>query len=123
MQVTIGDKTYTLKFGISFIKELDEIYKVVNEGIEFGTGVNMIYLKIQGSNPYPLYQALHAALNTQIDLTEDQFDNLIDSFESDKAYAAFFKQLQKQLEVQRQTGTLISAFKKTMKKMEENQKD
>ncbi|KRL40734.1 tail assembly chaperone [Liquorilactobacillus nagelii] len=117
MDINLKGQRYKLHFGIGFIKELDEIFKSEVMDIEFGTGVNTIYVKLQTPNPYPLYQALHAALNTQIDLKEEEFDEWVDSLPTMKAFTDFFDKFVKELENQRQTKPLISNYKKTLAEM------
>lgn len=117
MDINLKGQRYKLHFGIGFIKELDEIFKSEVMDIEFGTGVNTIYVKLQSPNPYPLYQALHAALNTQIDLTEEDFDEWVDSLPNEKTFTDFFDKFVKELEMQRQTKPLILRYKKTLAEM------
>lgn len=118
MKITLNGTEYQLHFGVGFVRALDKIHSVDVGGIEYGTGVNMTYMKLQGSNPYILFQTLQAALIGEYDLTEEDFDKWVDSLESDKAYTSFFKELLTNLEKQRQTGTLISNYKKTLKDLE-----
>lgn len=117
MKITLNGTEYPLHFGVGFVRALDKIYSVDMDGIEYGTGVNMTYMKLQGSNPFILFQTLQAALIGEYDLTEADFDNWVDSLESDGAYTGFFKELLKNLEKQRQTGTLIKNYKKVLKQM------
>lgn len=123
MKITIDGTEYKLHFGVAFIHELDEKHNFKTAGGTFGTGVNNIYARLQTPNPYPLYEALHAALITQIDLTEDQFDDWVDSLKSVKEFTDFFDKFVKQLETQRQTKPLITNYKKVMKDLEKQSQE
>lgn len=114
MEITLNEKKYKLHFGIGFVKELDEKYSTEVFNTKFGAGVNTIYAKLQTPNPYPLYQALHAALNTQIDLTEENFDNWVDGLPDDKPYTEFLGKVLHEMETSPQTKFLISAYKKQL---------
>ncbi|GAK31004.1 hypothetical protein WOSG25_061340 [Weissella oryzae SG25] len=118
MKITLNGEEHKLNFGLRFVRELDKEYSVDMDGIKYGTGVNMVWLKLQSSDPYVMYQALRAALAGDIELTEDMFDSWVDSLEDDKAYTAFFAELMKTLETQRQTGTLVATYKKNLAKLQ-----
>ncbi|MGN7183680.1 tail assembly chaperone [Cytobacillus kochii] len=63
MEFKIADKEYQLKFGIKFIRELDKIYKVDYQGMEFGMGVNLAFMALNQYNPSVLSQVVHAAVS------------------------------------------------------------
>lgn len=122
MKITLNGTEYPLNFGVGFIRALDKIYGVGIVNVEYGLGVNSVYMKMQSSDPYALFETLQAALTGEHDLTEEEFDQWVDSLESDKVYTSFFKELLTNLETRRQTGTLISNYKKTLKKIEKEMK-
>lgn len=41
MQININGKDYTFKFGIGFLRKLDEKYTMEERGIKFGAGLEM----------------------------------------------------------------------------------
>lgn len=113
MYVKIDGKNYELHFGVRFVRELDKKYSI--EGpVEFGTGVNNIYARLQSPNPYALYEALHAALQPDLDLTEKEFDIWVDSFKSEQEYTRFFGLFTKELKNHRQTRPLVKNYEKVM---------
>lgn len=118
MKINLKGKEYQLNFGIGFIHAMDQIYNTEVGGIEYGTGVNTIYIKLQGTNPYDIFLAIQAALKNEYDFTEEDFDEWVESFKSDKEYVGFIKELSKTLETQRSTGNLIKAYKQGMKQIE-----
>ena len=108
MEITLKGKTYPLHFGMKFIKELDEKYNQDN-GIKFGTGVKTIYARLNSSDPFAMFEALHASLNTEdgVDLTEAMFEEWVDGLPNDEAYTDFFDNYVKALKNARLTKPLI----------------
>ena len=62
MEFVINGKERELKFGIGFIRKLDEVYKVDYNGIEFGMGLNMANIQLQQFNPTALSEVIQAAV-------------------------------------------------------------
>ena len=62
MEFVINGKERELKFGIVFIRKLDDVYKVDYNGIEFGMGLNMANIQLQQFNPTALVEVIHAAV-------------------------------------------------------------
>ena len=62
MEFVINGKERELKFGIGFIRKLDDVYKVDYNGIEFGMGLNMANIQLQQFNPTALVEVIHAAV-------------------------------------------------------------
>ena len=91
MEFVINGKERELKFGIGFIRKLDEIYKVDYNGIEFGMGLNMANVQLQQYNPSALSDVICAAakgnvsqrqVDEAIEEYADENDGLGDLFES-----------------------------------------
>lgn len=61
MEFTINGKDKELKFGIGFIRNLDEVYKADVNGIQFGMGLNMAMIQLQQYNPSALSEVIKAA--------------------------------------------------------------
>lgn len=123
MFVKIEGKNYPLHFGIGFVRELDTKYKTGTE-VEFGTGVTSIYARLQSPNPYALYEAMHAALMPELDLTEEQFDAWVDGFNSEREYVNFFGRFVKELKKARQTKPLIRNYEQIVKEiLKKNQEE
>ena len=62
MEFEINGKERKLKFGIGFIRKLDDVYKVDYNGIEFGMGLNMANIQLQQFNPTALSEVIQAAV-------------------------------------------------------------
>ena len=91
MELEINGKIRELKFGIGFIRKLDEIYKVDYNGIEFGMGLNMANVQLQQYNPSALSDVICAAVKGNVSQRQvdeaieeyaDENDGLGDLFES-----------------------------------------
>lgn len=63
MKFTIAGKEYELKFGLRFIRELDKVYKVDYQGLEFGMGVNLAFMNLNQYNPTALVEVIKAAVS------------------------------------------------------------
>lgn len=61
MEFKVKEKTYELKFGLAFIRQLDEKFKVNYQGMEFGMGVIQAMAGLQQYNPTTLADVLKAA--------------------------------------------------------------
>ena len=40
MQLTINDKTYSVKFGVKFVRALDKAYPIEQQGLKFGMALS-----------------------------------------------------------------------------------
>lgn len=63
MKFTIAGKEYDLKFGLKFIRELDKVYKVDYQGLEFGMGINLAFMNLNQYNPTALTEVIKAAVS------------------------------------------------------------
>ncbi|MFS0749474.1 tail assembly chaperone [Oceanobacillus sp. 1P07AA] len=63
MEFKVNNKEYALKFGIKFIRQLDEVYKVDYQGLEFGMGVNLAYINLVQKNPTVLVEVIKAGIS------------------------------------------------------------
>jgi len=78
MEFAINGKEKELKFGIGFIRNLDEIYKADVNGIQFGMGLNMAMVQLQQYNPSALSQVIRAATKGNIRL--ETIDEAIEQY-------------------------------------------
>lgn len=60
MNLLISGKEYTLNFGLRFIKEMDETYKVDANGMAFGMGIESTVSYMAMENPTVLYEIIKA---------------------------------------------------------------
>lgn len=63
MEFKIGKKNYQLKFGVKCVRELDKVYKVDQQGLEFGMGVNLAYMQLKMKNITTLSNVIKAAIS------------------------------------------------------------
>ena len=62
MKFKIAGKEYELKFGLKFIRTLDEVYRVDYEGLEFGMGVNLAFMNLNQYSPSALAEVIKASV-------------------------------------------------------------
>lgn len=60
MELTIGKKEYQLKFGLSFINAIDNIYTQDMNGLDFGVGLEMLNTYMGLGRPTALMNAIKA---------------------------------------------------------------
>lgn len=63
MKFEIAEKEYELHFGIKFVRQLDELYRVDYQGLEFGMGVNFAFLGLNQYNPATLGDVIRSAVS------------------------------------------------------------
>jgi len=63
MEFKIGKKNYQLKFGVKCVRELDKVYKIDREGLEFGMGVNLAFVQLQTKSITGLSNVIKAAIS------------------------------------------------------------
>lgn len=63
MEFKIGKKNYQLKFGVKCARELDKIYKIDREGLQFGMGVNLAFAQLNMKNISTLSNVIKAAIS------------------------------------------------------------
>lgn len=78
MEFEINGKERELKFGIGFIRKLDEVYKVEYNGIEFGMGLNMANAQLQQFNPTALSEVIRSAIKGNV--SQRQMDEAIEEY-------------------------------------------
>ena len=78
MEFVINGKERELKFGIGFIRKLDEVYKVDYNGIEFGMGLNMANIQLQQFNPTALSEVIRSAIKGNV--SQRQMDEAIEEY-------------------------------------------
>lgn len=81
MEFKIKDKVRELKFGIGFIRRLDEVYTVDMNGIPFGMGLTMANAQLQQFNPATLSEVIRCAATGNPSLRD--VDNAIEEHAED----------------------------------------
>lgn len=61
MELKIGGKEYLLKFGILFNRKLDEAYTQNIDGMEFGMGVEAVYVYLSTENIDGIFNTIRSA--------------------------------------------------------------
>lgn len=81
MEFLVNGKEYELKFGLAFIRQLDEKFKVDYQGIEFGMGINLANMGLNQLNPATLSDIIKAAATHSGKAPKQQdVDNAIDEY-------------------------------------------
>ena len=78
MEFVINGKERELKFGIGFIRKLDDVYKVDYNGIEFGMGLNMANVQLQQFNPTALSEVIRSAIKGNV--SQRQVDEALEEY-------------------------------------------
>lgn len=81
MEFKIGKKKYQLQFGVKCVRELDKIYKIDREGLQFGMGVNLAFVQLQAKSISALANVIKAAIS-HIDIAPnmDKVDAAVDIY-------------------------------------------
>ena len=92
MEFVINGKERELKFGIGFIRKLDDVYKVDYNGIEFGMGLNMANIQLQQFNPTALSEVIQAAVRGVT--SQKQVDEALENYaEENNGLGDLFEQV------------------------------
>lgn len=78
MEFLINGKERELKFGIGFIRKLDEIYTAEQDGLEFGIGLIGATMQLRMKNPTALSDIIQAA--TVGSITQRQVDIAVEEY-------------------------------------------
>lgn len=78
MEIEIKGKLRELKFGIGFIRKLDEVYTIERDGVEFGFGLAMANIQLQQYNPSALSEVIRCASTGNPSLRD--VDNAIEEY-------------------------------------------
>jgi len=114
MELKINGKDYELRFGLSFINAIDNIYTQEMHGVEFGMGLEMLNTYLGLGRATALYNVIKAGTshlnskpsNNDIEnyleelATADNkdYDNLFDDIKGAMSQAPFLKRTMKNLE-------------------------
>lgn len=60
MELEIGKKTYELRFGLSFINAIDNIYTQSMSGVQFGMGLEMMSTYLGLKRPTVIFNVIKA---------------------------------------------------------------
>lgn len=65
MELIINDKAYEFKFGIGFVKQLDEKYSLTQNGLTFGIGLETLIPNLLTGSVIALSECLYLANKTE----------------------------------------------------------
>lgn len=110
----IAGKEYELKFGIKFVRELDKVYTVDYQGLEFGAGINMAYMNLQQYNPIALVEVIKAAVSHESSPPKTkQIEEAVEEYaEENDGLEQLFKDVFEELGKSSVTKATIEQFKK-----------
>ena len=78
MKLTIAGKERELKFGIGFVRKLDEIYYMDQSGIKFGAGLNLAIPQLSLESPTVLANVIRAAVKGNV--SQQQVDEALEDY-------------------------------------------
>lgn len=91
MQLKINGKDQELHFGVRFVRELDIVAGVKQEGISFGFGLTKTLPALTSFDPAVLSDVIYAATITNSPRpSRDDVDNFVDSVEDVKTLEKMF---------------------------------
>lgn len=95
MKLTFKGKEYEVKFGIRFIKNLDEIYFVERDGIKFGAGLDIASATLIAKQIGPLTEILFAGTKG---LTMTEIEEYVEGVAEEGKLDELFEEVGKQFE-------------------------
>lgn len=124
MQIKLGEKEYTLRFGLKFIRELDEKYYAERNGIKYGAALELKIPFVLAGDTVTLAEFLYSATATEEKRpTQDQVDYFIE--ETDDIEALFdevHSELKKSNVTKKRTEEM-EALLKIQEELEEEMKE
>ena len=94
MQLTIDGKKYDFKFGVGFVRKLDENYGIKQNGIAFGFGLARVIPGLNSYDPAVLAEVLQCASKQAINLTKLD-DYLDDCSDLEKVFDTVLEEMSK----------------------------
>ena len=117
MEFVINGKERELKFGIGFIRKLDDVYKVDYNGIEFGMGLNMANIQLQQFNPTALSEVIQAAVRGVT--SQKQVDEALEDYaEENDGLGDLFEQI---IEEMGKSAIVKDSLKRVQQMVEEDE--
>lgn len=85
MQVKINNKEVELKFGVKFVRELDNVAGLDVNGASFGMGLTKSIPALNTADPAVLADVIYSAASTNKAFrpSQDDVDNFIDDYDGD----------------------------------------
>lgn len=99
MLLTINGKDIKIKFGVRFLREMDKLYTIQQEGIALGFGIEYATIQLKRDDRTAMVDILQTAIKTTGgDYRPDtaSIENFIDELD-DEAYKDFEKEVTNEL--------------------------
>jgi Phage protein. len=96
MELTVKGKQYGFKFGTKFVRELDRLFPITQDGIAFGMGLSTKFIpELKTANINALATILYLANRTESPkLSQGDIDDFIDDCEDiEKLFDTVLKEL------------------------------
>ncbi|KXT74891.1 hypothetical protein STRDD10_00604 [Streptococcus sp. DD10] len=100
MELIINEKEYQVKFGVKFVRSLDELYPSVQNGLKFGFGLStkipellsknvatladVLYVGTVGQSPRPSLSVIEDFIDNHEDI-DSVFDEVLDELAKSNA--------------------------------------
>ena len=101
MELDINGKKYELRYGLSFINALDNLYTQDMNGVEFGMGIEMLNAYLDLGRPTALFNAIKAGTShLKSKPSNDGIENFLEdiAMSDDDKYEKLFDQLKEEIE-------------------------
>lgn len=95
MQFKIKDENAKLKFGVKFVRLMDEKYKIDYQGLEFGMGVMHAQMGLAQRSVPMLSDIIHAA--TKGEYLQEDVDDAVEEHAEKEGLKKLFKQIEDEL--------------------------
>lgn len=117
MKFKIANKDYDLKFGLKFIRQLDEVYKVDYQGLEFGMGINLAFMNLNQYNPTALVEVIKAAVSHESSPPKlKQIEESVEDYADDNdGLGKLFEEFLSELGKSKVVKDTLKQFKETAK--------
>lgn len=79
MKINIKGKDRELRFGIRFIRNLDNIYKATVRGLEFSAGVDYAFAYLGSANPVGVCNILECALYEERGIATKDIEEFVEN--------------------------------------------
>lgn len=115
MEFTVDGKVRELKFGIGFVRELDKIYCMKSDGLEYGMGLALAYPQLSAFSLSALANVIQCALPRSI--KQDKIDEAIELYaEEHDGLTELFEDLKSGLETSLITKAQVLKVKEELDK-------
>lgn len=113
MRFDIGEKSHELKFNLGFIRDMDNLYKVEQYGVEMGVGVSMGYQSLSMYSVRDLVKIIQFAAEGKP--TAKAVEKAVEDFaEEHGELETLFDEVKNGLKNSPMTKTTVKSFQKNL---------